>query len=828
MYRFRGPAEVALPHPLAGGGAPDGPPDRTDRDGTPNETPADPSATLRDPPRPAPGRSGTDRDATSLGERESDDDPVPSSERERYFELAYSRALTVDADLLARDFAVSVLDGDYLVLASSTPPEAASGTGAGPGAEAPAAPAPAPNDARERSNTPPETVAETEAVAAARADGAAAVARARAVADAQTAAARGAPLGTATTTLPGSPSMDVVALHLVRLSDGKVCDRRVFRDDYVRLRRGAAVSTLRESADATLLSVLSLRWQAFRLIRVSRTKTRARSGASAPASASAPGPSRDVPRLSDAETDEWEETAVFSDARPPVGAACAPDDEDPLAAQDAVERRWLAEQAAMGSFHEDACGWAGDDEGDGDDDDDGFDDTTEDERALAGRNGDGAGPSAGAARRTARRGPRASPPPPPTSRVTGWSDPKSQMYAGIKQKIMTRILMEARRRDAAAEKAAAAETARVGEKRPRDVPSRSRDVLRPETPSRGVHTRAFFSRYWSYAEWMVLWHVELLDDRRAMLRFGTAEDVLAWGTRRSRSEAAPPGGERAPETVLSAVMDYVDGRVMDYVEAGGNLRESSAALFAGGEEENERLAGGAGAASRRGGARGLESEWPAPRAEGSEWRRLAAGVSGVGGFRAEDGDSGDFRDGDVLAANLAKPSQQNHWCASPYYDARMFLFDGRAAAPDERQRPATEHALRFAAAKRRVARVKARVAREERSKNEGTVGRPANEDRGLRGDGVMRTSGTHAGDDGTSGTRDGDAFLATLGRAPGARFVRAARFKLPPAEAATRGHNHRQKRTITHVFHPVYPFAMSISQAFMQPQVVSFHVRWER
>ena len=98
MYRFRGPAEVALPHPLAGGGAPDSPPDRTDRDGTPDETPADPSATLRDPPRPAPGRSGTDRDATALGERESDDDPVPASERERYFELAYSRALTVDAD----------------------------------------------------------------------------------------------------------------------------------------------------------------------------------------------------------------------------------------------------------------------------------------------------------------------------------------------------------------------------------------------------------------------------------------------------------------------------------------------------------------------------------------------------------------------------------------------------------------------------------------------------------------------------------------------------------------------------------------------------------
>ena len=405
MYRFRGPAEVGLPHPLAGGGAPDGPPDRTDRDGTPNETPADPSATLRDPPRPAPGRSGTDRDATSVGERESDDDPVPSSERERYFELAYSRALTVDADLLARDFAVSVLDGDYLVLASSTPRRRRGATGAGPGAEPPR-PRNSAAERRASGRTPPPRRGRRRKLSPRRARTAPRLSRARArVADAQTAAARGAPLGTATTTLPGSPSMDVVALHLVRLSDGKVCDRRVFRDDYVRLRRGAAVSTLRESADATLLSVLSLRWQAFRLIRVSRTKTRARSGASAPASASAPGPSRDVPRLSDAETDEWEETAVFSDARPPVGAACAPDDEDPLAAQDAVERRWLAEQAAMGSFHEDACGWAGDDEGDGDGDDDGFDDTTEDERALAGRNGDGAGPSAGAARRTARRGP---------------------------------------------------------------------------------------------------------------------------------------------------------------------------------------------------------------------------------------------------------------------------------------------------------------------------------------------------------------------------------------------------------------------------------------
>ena len=610
-----------------------------------------------------------------------------------------------------------------------------------------------------------------------------------------------------------------------------MCDRRVFRDDYVRLRRGAAVSTLRESADASLLSVLSLRWQAFRLLRVTRTRTR---------TGAAPAPASEAPVESDADSDEWEETASFSDARPPVGAACAPDDEDPLAAQDAVERRWLAEQAAMGSFHKDACGWAGDDEGDGDGDDDGFDDTTEDERALAGRNGDGAGPSAGAARRTARRGPRESRPPPPTSRVTGWSDPKSQMYAGIKQKIMTRILMEARRRDAAAEKAAAAETARVGEKRARDVPSRSRDVLRPETPSRGEHTRAFFSRYWSYAEWMVLWHVELLtidarcfvSEPRRMSRRGVPVEA---------DPEAAPGGERAPETVLSAVMDYVDGRVVRVVDARG-----AGGGLPGGERDKEKeketqtQTGGGRDGASAGGARvthrATRSEWPAPRAEGSEWRRLAAGVWGVGGFDvvvavgagagAGDGD-GDFRWGDGMRTG-AGPSQQSHWCASPYYDARMFLFDGRAAAPDERQRPATEHPLRFAAAKRRVARVRARVAREERARTaaaavgEGTVNARGNEDRGLSG------SGFGAGPSPTFAGGDGDAFLASVGCGPGARSVRAARFKLPPAEAATRGHNHRQKRTITHVFHPVYPFAMSISQAFMQPQVVSFHVRWER
>ena len=37
--------------------------------------------------------------------------------------------------------------------------------------------------------------------------------------------------------------------------------------------------------------------------------------------------------------------------------------------------------------------------------------------------------------------------------------------------------------------------------------------------------------------------------------------------------------------------------------------------------------------------------------------------------------------------------------------------------------------------------------------------------------------------------------------------------------------NARSKRRVQYVFHPVYPFAMSISIAYMQPTLVNFHVR---
>jgi hypothetical protein len=58
-------------------------------------------------------------------------------------------------------------------------------------------------------------------------------------------------------------------------------------------------------------------------------------------------------------------------------------------------------------------------------------------------------------------------------------------------------------------------------------------------------------------------------------------------------------------------------------------------------------------------------------------------------------------------------------------------------------------------------------------------------------------------------------------------MARGARFAFSPSRVVATGARARVKRTITHVFHPVYPFAMSVSQAFMQPQVVSFHLRWD-
>lgn len=458
------------------------------------------------------------------------------------------------------------------------------------------------------------------------------------------------------------------------------------------------------------------------------------------------------------------------------------------------------------------------------------------------------------------------------------------MYAGIKQKLMTRVLLEARRRDAEAAAAEAREAAHVSSDAGPDpdahppsprrgvkrdaasafVPSvsappteaerlaykrrearsteKTRGGTRSFTPKRrGAFTSAFFSRYWSYAEWMVLWHVQLLDERRALLRFGTAEDVLAWGTRRSRAEAGVhPGSERCPESVLIAVMDWVEGTVElvgDAAGAGGGLL--------GVAPENSQTAWNAERAAA-GAEGGVPGEPAPPQAEGSAWQRLAAGAGGVGGpesglaeARRGGAPSSDVVDplfrggfssvGDAVSCSSsrvssrrvpgwgpnpaglepgfrwpARPSSQGHWSPSPYFDTRLFRYDPRAAAPDERPRPAPDVSLRFSAAVLRVRRVEARVQARER-----------------KGKGVSKSVV-----ESVEGTRVGEAEAPAAGEAP-PRLARGARFAFPPSRAVAAGAHARVKRTITHVFHPVYPFAMSVSQAFMQPQVVSFHLRWD-
>ena len=88
------------------------------------------------------------------------------------------------------------------------------------------------------------------------------------------------------------------------------------------------------------------------------------------------------------------------------------------------------------------------------------------------------------------------------------------------------------------------------------------------------------------------------------------------------------------------------------------------------------------------------------------------------------------------------------------------------------------------------------------------------------------------GNDGGEGTANGAASIqnqnSSIGFGMYRRPLKTLRFKLPPAAAAATGLSLRQRRTVCHVFHPVYPFAMSISAAFMQPQTVSFHFRWEQ
>lgn len=145
-----------------------------------------------------------------------------------------------------------------------------------------------------------------------------------------------------------------------------IMDRRIFRNDYIRLRHAAAVSTLAEGDDSTLLTVLSLRWQAFHVLRLERCRQR-RGGAGAGSSAGAGitgdggagagaggsgggdviGSGGGAMNVDDeGEDDAFEEAARFVDVRAPIGAHCAPDDDAPLADADRAERAWLAGAAA--------------------------------------------------------------------------------------------------------------------------------------------------------------------------------------------------------------------------------------------------------------------------------------------------------------------------------------------------------------------------------------------------------------------------------------------------------------------------------------------------
>ena len=182
--------------------------------------------------------------------------------------------------------------------------------------------------------------------------------------------------------------MQIVAFHLVRLRDGKLCDRVVFRDDYIRLKRAQGLSAVRVSADATLLTVLSLRRQAFHVLRCERRRRRNGAGAGGTAGGGSrrrwgafdgvtqgfgggeglvdDGRDGGGDTAGDSACEELapvspdEETAGFVVVRPPIGARCEPDDDVPLRAQDAAEARWRERRREAESDADDEG-----DEGDG-------------------------------------------------------------------------------------------------------------------------------------------------------------------------------------------------------------------------------------------------------------------------------------------------------------------------------------------------------------------------------------------------------------------------------------------------------------------------------
>ena len=140
--------------------------------------------------------------------------------------------------------------------------------------------------------------------------------------------------------------------------------------------------------------------------------------------------------------------------------------------------------------------------------------------------------------------------------------------------------------------------------------------------------------------------------------------------------------------------------------------------------------------------------------------------------------------------------------ASPYLDPALATSTGGRSP---RRAPSGRRSCFSARAARRGGEVRARVDRDA-----------AKTPKGTRSEKVTGRVGT--------GRRAGRERRRVVERAGRRAGDKEPSVKLPPTRAkATRG----RSAALAH-FHPVFPFAMSVSRAFMQPQVVSFHFREER
>ena len=287
----------------------------------------------------------------------------PATTRDRYFDLLYTRPLTVDADLLARDFAVTILDGGVpaggVLHAREAPPPRDRGAGE------PSAPTRRRNwggRATRRAPPPPPP-------------GAGAGAGARRLRRPRRLRPRGWRRGRVSARASGAAAARARAPRLRRTrwrgaAPVAPTRRRRFRvrPPWTRWRftwfasatgacaTGACTATTTCACDARQPCPCSRRprarawcpccrcggrrfaccaspWRPRRRRTARRHRRRL--------------PSKRVRRYRLARpceetraVDEEDLVASFADARTPVGSACAPDDDAPLAAQDRAEREW--------------------------------------------------------------------------------------------------------------------------------------------------------------------------------------------------------------------------------------------------------------------------------------------------------------------------------------------------------------------------------------------------------------------------------------------------------------------------------------------------------